>query len=71
MTLEINSLAASRLEAFRKERSLSVSEAILSLLQVAEVEAAFDRLLATESISDEQTDELALFAINSYRKHGR
>ena len=66
MTLELNSLAASRLEAFRQARGLSVSDAILSLLQVAEVEASFDRLLEVETIPDEQADEMALTAVAAY-----
>ena len=67
MTLEVNSTAASKLEAFREARGLSISDAILSLLQVAEVEAAFDRLLEVETIPDEQADKMALTAVAAYR----
>ncbi len=67
MTLEINTQAAQKLEAYRVKVGLTHSDAILKLIQVAEIEAAFDRLEETPEIPNELASELALEAVRSYR----
>jgi hypothetical protein len=68
VTLELSRQASEKLEAYTSERGLTPSEAILSLLELAEIETAFDQLERIPERSDEEVDALALESVRAYRR---
>jgi hypothetical protein len=68
MTLELSRQASEKLEAYTAERGLTPSEAILGLLELAEIEAAFDDLEGIPERSDEEVGALALESVRAYRR---
>jgi hypothetical protein len=68
MALELNTLAAQKLEAYTTTHGMTPSEAILSLLELADIETAFDRLEEVSEQADDVVAVLSVDAVQAYRR---